>query len=194
MKVDKKELFYIPNLLTYLRIILIPVIMVLYLNYHDIAALICLCISMLGDFLDGKIARRYHQVSELGILLDPVADKFTQGMIVICMCIRYPVLWWLFGIEAVKEFFMIFAGAYTIRRYRCKLGGASWYGKVGTGVTDFTLLAFMLFPNMPDSVRTALMIFCAAWMVLTLSLYARSYVRIWHGHMEGTIPVDDQKA
>lgn len=68
----------IPNLLSVIRIILIPVFLVLFLKGSYLAAVIVLGISGLTDLFDGKIARAFNQVSNLGKLLDPIADKLTQ--------------------------------------------------------------------------------------------------------------------
>ena len=190
LRFKKQELFYIPNLLTYLRFLLIPVFVVLYFKGMDGWAVGALLLSILSDFLDGKAARALNQVSELGILLDPFADKLTQGVVVICLGLRYPMLWYLFAIEFVKEMFMIVAGALTIRKKRIKFGGAKWYGKVGTGITDFTLLLLLLFPQMPENVRLSLVVFCGTWMLVTLMLYAHNYWGMWYGRTEGTLTVE----
>lgn len=185
---------YIPNLLTFFRFLLIPVFVVLYWTDHQYLAVGALALSILSDFLDGKFARKLNQVSEIGILLDPVADKLTQGTIVICLAIRYPVLWWLLAVEVLKEGFMAVAGLVTARHKRIKLGGASWYGKVGTAITDLSLLVMLLFPQMDPEIRLALVVFCAAWMLAVLMLYAHKYYLMWQGHgIENDITLDSDE-
>ena len=66
----------IPNLLSLIRILLIPVFAYLFYNDQKIAAVVVLALSGLSDMFDGKIARKFNQVSALGKVLDPVADKF----------------------------------------------------------------------------------------------------------------------
>ena len=192
LRLRKRELFYVPNILTYIRFVLIPIFIYQYLTGNHSGAVLCLVLSIVSDFLDGKAARAFNQVSELGILLDPVADKFTQGAAVICLGIRYPMLWYLFAIEFIKEAFMAIAGAVTIRKKHLKFGGAKWYGKVGTGITDGTLLLLLVFPQMPENIRLSLVVFCGTWMIVTLMLYAHNYWGIWHGRTEGTLTVDDR--
>lgn len=75
----------VPNLLSFIRILIVPVFAVLFLKHELLWAVIMLAISGLSDFFDGKIARRFNQVSELGKLLDPVADKLTQATIAILL-------------------------------------------------------------------------------------------------------------
>ena len=75
----------VPNLLSLIRIFLIPAFAVLYYKGHIGWAVLMLALSGISDFLDGKIARRFNQVSELGKILDPVADKLTQITIAVML-------------------------------------------------------------------------------------------------------------
>lgn len=187
---SKKDILTIPNMLSFLRLALIPVFIVLYLTDHFMGALICLMISVASDFLDGKLARALNQITELGVLMDPVADKFTQGAIVICLGIKYPILWFIFGIQVIKEGFMVAAGLITLKKRGIKLHKAAWYGKVSTGVTDGTLLLMLLFPGMPEQLRLGLVILCAVFMVLALVLYIRQYIQMW----KEPIPPESERA
>ena len=187
---SKKEILTIPNLLSFLRLALIPVFIVLYLTGHFMGSLICLMISFASDFLDGKLARTLNQITELGVLLDPVADKFTQGAIVICLGIKYPILWYILGIQVIKEGFMVAAGLITLKKRGVKLHKAAWYGKVSTGVTDGTLLLMLLFPGMPDKLRIGLVVLCGVFMVLALILYIRQYILMW----KEPIPPENERA
>ena len=103
----KKELFSIPNLMGYFRIIMIPVFLVLYYQAktpNDYAkAFILLAISMLTDFFDGKIARKFHMETELGKALDPIADKLTQFALAIATTLRYPLMMVLVVFFFLKE-------------------------------------------------------------------------------------------
>lgn len=74
----KQEAFSIPNLLSYFRLLLIPLFIQLYMNENFTEALITLAASGLSDVIDGRVARKYNMVTDLGKVLDPVADKLTQ--------------------------------------------------------------------------------------------------------------------
>ena len=76
-------------MLTVVRIILIPVFAVLFYNDQLIWAVFVLFLSGLTDFLDGKIARRFNQISELGKILDPIADKLTQITIAVMLFFEF---------------------------------------------------------------------------------------------------------
>ena len=83
---NKKDLFTIPNLMGYFRILLIPVFCYFYIKKQAylLAAGIVL-ISSLTDLFDGYIARRFNMVTELGKALDPVADKLTHAALALCL-------------------------------------------------------------------------------------------------------------
>ena len=109
-----KDLFTIPNLLSFFRLILIPVYVVLYLNadstedYYISAGI--LAVSCLTDMIDGKIARHFNMVSNTGKVLDPLADKCTQFTLIICLAIRYPLLWILATLFFIKDHFLHIMG------------------------------------------------------------------------------------
>lgn len=79
----------IPNWLSFIRIALIPVFMVLFLKGYVLPAVIIMALAALTDLFDGKIARKFNQVSNLGKLLDPIADKLSQMAIVIVLIVTY---------------------------------------------------------------------------------------------------------
>lgn len=92
-KFKKKELLSVPNCMGYFRILLIPVFCVVYLRADTpgekyLAAAILL-ISTVTDFLDGKIARHFHMITEFGKFLDPVADKLTHAAVALCLAFHY---------------------------------------------------------------------------------------------------------
>ena len=93
MKENLKRLFTgcltVPNLLSLIRIILIPVFGVLFYHDHVLAAVIVLAVSGLTDLFDGKIARRFNLVSELGKVLDPISDKLTQMTIAVVLFLEF---------------------------------------------------------------------------------------------------------
>lgn len=110
MKWDKREYFSIPNLMGYFRILLIPIYLIVYIRAdsvrdYQIAAGI-MVLSFLSDFLDGKIARRFNMVTEFGKILDPIADKMTQGTLALSFTFRYPAMGVLLLLFLLKETIM----------------------------------------------------------------------------------------
>ena len=90
---SKKEIFSIPNLISYIRLLLIPAFAYVYLvietgSTHYFTVLL-LIVCSLTDYLDGRIARKYQMVTQLGKLIDPVADKLYQLILAIILSFNY---------------------------------------------------------------------------------------------------------
>ena len=94
----KRFIGMLPNLISGIRLCMIPWILWACLKVkNSLLAVVLLIVSGLSDILDGQIARRWGAVSDLGKILDPVADKATQFTLIICLALRYPILWYLVG-------------------------------------------------------------------------------------------------
>ncbi|MDE7281679.1 MAG: CDP-alcohol phosphatidyltransferase family protein [Ruminiclostridium sp.] len=177
----KKEVFSIPNILTYFRILLIPVFVVLYINSKEdlsfhIASVLVVALSGLTDMLDGKIARHFNMITELGKIIDPVADKLTQCAIMVCLAVRYPLLWAFIGALVVKEITMAVLGMVFLKKGR-KLKGAHWYGKVSTVVFYLVMMTLLVVPpvKMPFEVSLVLILVSGAFMIFSFIMYLTVY-------------------
>ena len=132
----------IPNLLSVLRIIMIPIFAVLFYKDMIAWAVFVLFLSGLSDFLDGKIARKFNQISNLGKLLDPIADKMTQITIAIMLYFEFRkssdelvnTFSWIFLIFLIKEALMVVGGAVMIM-FGLKPVAAEMPGKIATFVS-----------------------------------------------------------
>lgn len=146
----KKEILTVPNLLSLLRLMLIPVYVQLYLRAESardyFLAGSVMAVSCLTDLIDGKIARHFHMISHVGMVLDPLADKLTQLALMLCLASRYPVLYPVLALFVVKELFQLFAVIVCCRRGKA-LPGALNVGKVCTTVLFVTLIGLVLFPH-----------------------------------------------
>ena len=126
---SKKEIFSIPNLMGYFRILMIPVFCYLYIGKQRyLAASAAVLLSSLTDLFDGKIARKFNMVTELGKLLDPVADKLTHGALALCLALRYPLMWALILLLIVKEGYMAVMGAVLLKREKTERRYVVWKG------------------------------------------------------------------
>lgn len=85
----------VPNLLSFFRLLMVPVFLYLILIEADLLALVVLIISTATDFFDGLIARRFGQISRLGQLLDPAADRLFIFVTLIGLAVRDILPWWL---------------------------------------------------------------------------------------------------
>lgn len=184
---SRKDILTVPNILGYFRIILIPFFMYTYLtaesvkDYYVSAALVG--VSSLTDFCDGFIARKYNMVTELGKLIDPIADKLTQGALIVCFIFKYEYMRYLLAIYVLKESFMVGAGIALLKHNSKKLNGAKWFGKVATAliyVVMFILFLQPIFFNSMTALTIDLMIlFCIFLVVAALILYIPVFVRMY---------------
>lgn len=147
----KKDVFTIPNMLSLFRLLLIPVYISIYLNarteWDYILSAAILAVSCLTDLIDGQIARHFNQISNLGKLLDPIADKTTQLTLVICLSIRYPVLKIVLALFLAKEFTQAGVAFFKFRQGKA-LPGALMAGKVCTTVLFTGMILLVLLPNL----------------------------------------------
>ena len=180
---SKREIFSIPNLMSYFRIFLIPFLVwrILVANttrdYWIVAVLVG--ISGLTDLLDGKVARKFDMVTELGKALDPIADKLTLGAIIFCLVVKNPIVWIIVILYIIKEGYMGIMGLLLLKRNGRKLDGAKWYGKVCTAVLYFMLSLFMLFPDMPQWLIMMFVGICFLIMSFTFISYILVFREMW---------------
>lgn len=121
----------VPNAMSLFRILLIPFLAYYLLHKQIPGAMAMLALSALSDALDGIVARKFNQITELGKMLDPLADKLTQGTIAICMGVLFPSICPLLILLVVKEITML-CGAVYLLSHQKKPCAARWYGKVST--------------------------------------------------------------
>lgn len=165
-----KILPHLPNLLTLLRLWLILPIVLLYLRNHPVWAAGFLVLSGLTDLADGFIARRFRLVSDVGKVLDPVADKLTQLTVLLCLAARFPAFLHLFLLLLVKEAVLGVLGAAVIRRTG-KVEGADWHGKVCTLLLYITMGLHFLWTEIPEAVSYGTVFLCAGALLLSFALY-----------------------
>ncbi|GIO26644.1 CDP-alcohol phosphatidyltransferase family protein [Ornithinibacillus bavariensis] len=182
MRLTRKEIFSIPNILSYIRLILIPIFVFIYItaeSAHDyyVAAIIIL-FSGLTDMLDGLIARRFNQITELGKTVDPVADKLTQAAIVGCLMFRYYYMWVLVVLLVIKELFMGINGLILLKRGK-KLDGAMWFGKVSTAVFYAATFILIGFPEIHPHAASILMLITGIFLGLAFILYIPEFMRLY---------------
>ena len=182
-----KEIFSIPNILGYFRILLIPFFMYTYLNAKTVsdyyAPAVIVGVSSITDMFDGLIARKFNMVTELGKLIDPLADKLTQGALIICFAVKYQYMRYLLALYVIKEGFMLVAGLFMLHHNGGKLNGAKWFGKVSTALVYIVMFNLFLipifFPEMSENVINALILLCGFAMAATLVLYVPVFVRLY---------------
>lgn len=177
-----KEYFSIPNLMGYFRILLIPVYLFLYIRAETTEeyymAAVVLLVSFLTDLFDGKIARRFDMVTEFGKILDPVADKLTQGAMAISFSYKYPAMGILLFVFLGKEYLMAILGLYMMKK-NYRMDGAQKHGKVCTAVLDLVMILVLILPGMSILIVNVLAGIAIIVMLSSLALYLKMYWKVW---------------
>lgn len=172
----------VPNILTLLRFVFIPFIVVaLYFNNY-ILAFVLLTLSAITDVLDGFIARKYNLITDFGKLMDPLADKATQIVILITLGLRHIVPYWILCIIALKEFIMI-AGA-SFLYGKDLVVSSKWYGKLTTVIFYLAIVSSLVIGYFKLSIRFDSYLYYIG-VVLTIfslimyfkSFYAQGYLK-----------------
>lgn len=181
-KITKSDLLSIPNILCYIRLLLIPLFVILYLraetkNEYYLAGFVVL-VASLTDFLDGFIARKFNMVTEFGKLLDPVVDKLMQASLLFVLLLKIDYMYILVIIFLVKEGVMAVTGFLFLRKGR-KFDGSKWFGKVSTTIFYITMLLLIIFPNLESRFIYSLMAICGASLIISFLLYGREYYLIY---------------
>ena len=175
----KKEILTIPNLLSFFRLILIPVYMVIYLKAQEIRDYVTagsiLAVSCLTDMVDGKIARAFNMITTFGKFLDTLADKLTQFALLLCLAIRYPVLWTVFSLFVLKELFQLIAGILAAR-HGYILKGALISGKVCTTILFISLVSMVMFPRMDITTVNLIAMVDGVFLMVAFADYFITYL------------------
>lgn len=176
MKHDKKQIFTIPNLLSLIRLLMIPAFVALYQKGYDGWTAGMLILSGLTDVVDGYIARHFGQVSDIGKALDPVADKLTQAAMLLCLISRHPMMLVPFILLMVKEAFAAVSGLIVIKRTN-EVPGAEWHGKLTTLLLYGMMILHLVWQEIPAWASNGLNVICILMMLLSLVLYGRRNIR-----------------
>ncbi|MFR5876839.1 MAG: CDP-alcohol phosphatidyltransferase family protein [Eubacterium sp.] len=134
----------IPNWMCFLRIALIPVFTVMFIKGAYIPAFITMIVAALTDVFDGKIARKFNMVSNLGKILDPIADKLSQIAIVIILIVKFwdGYLKYILFLFIVKELLMVIGGALLLSKGMRPVAAEVW-GKAAT-VVFYTFMIIII--------------------------------------------------
>ncbi|MDR1467113.1 MAG: CDP-alcohol phosphatidyltransferase family protein [Oscillospiraceae bacterium] len=167
-KIVKKNL-NVPNVVSLFRIFLIIPCVKFFLDENYVGVAIVLVLSGISDLLDGMLARKFSQITDLGRVLDPVADKLTLLAAIVCIGLKFNEIFVFVVILLIKDITMIAAGIFLIRRNILPLP-ARWYGKISTiffyisSIVIIIMKAFLgiyspIVPVLLFSITTLMMIF-----------------------------------
>ncbi len=173
-RMTKKDIWTIPNILSYFRILLIPAMVLCYLYVENPWAVVgVVALSGITDVADGYIARRFNMISDFGKFIDPVADKLTQVAMVFCLTTRYPWMWLLLLLMVARESSLFIWGFLALRE-NDYMSGAKWYGKVSTAIVYAVMFFLFLLPEM-TVLANVLIIVCSVAVGGSMTLYGKYY-------------------
>lgn len=180
-----KKIVTIPNLLSLFRLLLIPVIFWTYFGRRDLLMTsLVLILSGVTDIVDGWVARHFNMISDLGKMLDPVADKLTQMAMLACLVDRYRLMLVPLILLIIKELFAAVTGIMSIYKTKVVMG-AVWHGKVTTASLYTMMIIHLVWLNIPAVVSNIIIGLCVAVMLLSFVLYGIRNIRmIKTGHAE----------
>ena len=178
MKNNPQRILTIPNILSCFRILLIPFIIWVYCaREHYLLASGIVLLSGISDTVDGFIARRFNMVTDIGKVLDPVADQLTQAAMIFCLIFRFRGMLYLLIMLIAKELIQGLMGLWVLRSTG-NIYSAKWYGKLCTWVLYIVMMIHMLFPDIDPTLSGMLMLACAAAMLLSLVMYVLRYLTL----------------
>lgn len=166
-----RDMWNVPNVLTILRLVLVPVFIVLYMNGQRIAALVVFAVASLTDMLDGRIARKYNLITNFGKLMDPLADKLLviSAMCIFCQWGLMPA--WALMIVLTREFAV--TGLRLIAVQKGRVIAAGWSGKVKTAATMVCLCLMLLIgPPGPEDSAPDLVAQISTAVILITTVYS----------------------
>lgn len=140
------KIFTLPNLLSFIRLCMIPAFLILLLNGYNLIATIVFAIAASTDWIDGQVARRTNSVSKLGQLLDPFVDRFLMisGVVGLLLVGRLPV--WIVLVVVLRDVFVLAGGSYLLTRWKVRVP-VIYAGKVATTLLYIGFAGVLL--NMP---------------------------------------------
>lgn len=176
----KEDLFNIPNVLCYIRILLVPVFVYLFVKQLYWQSALTVMLASATDIVDGWIARHFNMITDWGKFIDPLADKLMQMAMLIMSVMKHPLVAILIALFVVKEIIMLIVGVYIYRKGD-NLNGAMWCGKLCTVVLDLSLLAIIGLPlkMLTDTLVIILIIVCSVFLILSFVVYMNAYKKLY---------------
>lgn len=181
-----KNIFTIPNIISMFRLILIPLFVITYFietesNYYFWSILIVV-ISGLSDVVDGFIARRFNMVSDFGKVLDPIADKLTQVVVILSLAIKHPTIFPMFAVLFLKELLTLFGAVHLLSK-GTKPMSSKWFGKLSTVVLFITMFYTILVDIMDISEIPLYILIVASIICMAISL--GGYFKLFSKQVKG---------
>ncbi len=173
-RISAADILTVPNILSFVRLAMIPFIVWLYcVKENAVLTAVLLIASGITDIVDGFIARHFNMISEVGKALDPVADKCTQLATLLCLVTKYKKMIFPFVLLFLKELVNGTVNLIAARKNK-KVEGARWHGKVSTVLLYSMLVAHVLWIDIPAHFSNIFIGICIIMMCVSFTLYLLS--------------------
>ena len=176
----KEDFINIPNVLCYIRILLVPFFVYLFIKEYYWQSAVVVLVASATDVVDGWIARHFNMVTDWGKFIDPLADKLMQFTMLIMAIFKNPWVSILVGVFALKELIMLIVGVYLYHKGD-NLNGAMWCGKLCTVILDASLLLIIGLPKhmIKDEWIFCVVGVCTVFLILSFVVYMRAYMKLY---------------
>ncbi len=175
---DSDMIFTVPNCISFFRILLIIPFVLFFISGSYIEAFSFILLSGISDCLDGLLARKLNQVSKLGKLLDPIADKLTLVAVVICFGILIPVIFPFVSVLVIKDVLMLAGGFYLLKKGIVP-PAAKWYGKAATVIFYVSVVSIVLYKSVLHYDIPYLTVFLIGLTVFAMIFALLNYARVF---------------
>lgn len=174
----RKEILTVPNLLSLIRLGLA----VLFLGICERHGMrgnrpvltVIILAAVVTDLLDGRIARSFNKISRIGRILDPLADKAMQAVMLACLMSRYPLVKLVMILFVVKETYMLVMGWKVLMETDVTVE-AQWHGKLNTAVTYVVVMILTAGARLPYATANVLIGACAVCMAMSFAMYGTEF-------------------
>lgn len=170
----KKEILTVPNLLSLIRLLLVPVIYILYHYHHTMIAVGVILFSGSTDIADGWVARKFNMTSDFGKFFDALSDKLTEAVMIVLIIPNHSLYIAPFILLLIKEGIMIMYGFVALKASNT-VNSAKWHGKVNTFVIYVVMITMFVFRDMPLWLEIVLVSLSCSSQLMSLILYVIFY-------------------
>lgn len=155
LKISRQEVFYLPNILTYLRLLSLPLIYHFLVKENLLAVGLLTVLGISTDIFDGILARKLNQSSNLGKILDPLADKIGMGVFAIYVVLYKDFPLWAALLVIIRDLAIVVGGVFMLRKVK-EVPVSDIWGKLTALSWTLCILAYILDLNLAKQICLAL--------------------------------------
>jgi CDP-diacylglycerol--glycerol-3-phosphate 3-phosphatidyltransferase len=175
-KIELGKVFNVPNLLSISRLVLLPLILFLIATNQIITALVFMVISWITDALDGYIARKTNQVTNIGKVLDHFVDKIWVGTILVTLVATRGLPWWIAGAVILRDILIVIGSSLAVHK-RSMVYSSNILGKIAGFFFAVLMVTYLLDFNRSYIIRNVLLIIVTVLIIATFIKYLSVYIR-----------------